>query len=509
MKRALLILASILLLIPVTVILALTIARDVPGGTYLPQPINSKFDSYAEVTWAEVDRLLPVMRLYGPDGTKLRGYLMVPFKKEALPLRGHGKDYVAEANGSIRFVQEEGLFGNRYPDIKDESDLNALKERSKDNLATDINGIQALKLVPVEPDAPELLRRQTDWHDARNRTQKIFQQLAQAKATPTWQTSFKGMLSLKLPGNYVLRYPEARSDAVAFKVWQRHGSDPKAHEMTLFATTNEDKYQRRKVAKNFFSNHPDHHSLGHDIHIAREPNGYYYIQAERDIDDTYILAKAETPDTRVAGDFIGIIKQLGTEELPLRSLAGEYIPAVDSDTGQKDYAGFVTFLGQRLTPLFNPDDDLFHGRSAPMASPDHPPRLDFFSFDQEGAVSIRIFLIRWDEANPPALQDVWPHAPAEDEYGKTVAAAGPALKLRINQQRKTCNSRYRLPIASLDDDLQLSLLFDVSSNSLPECQEAAAWFKQLDLAALRRAVPAIDNETVWRPFFQNASLKSR
>ncbi|WOD27197.1 hypothetical protein RYH70_14360 [Alloalcanivorax xenomutans] len=505
MKRILLVLASILLLIPITVVLALTITRDVPGGTYFPQPINSRFDSYAEVTWAEVDSLLPVMRLYGPDGTKLRGYLMVPFKKEALPLRGHGKDYVAETDGSVRFTQEEGLFGNSYPDIEDESDLDALKERSKDNLATDINGIQALKLVPVEPDNPELLRIQAEWRDARNRTQEVFQQLAQAKATPTWQTSFKGMLSLKLPGNYVLRYPEARSDAVAFKVWQRHGSDIKAHEMTLFATTNDDKYQRRKVAKNFFSIHPDHHNLGHDIHIALEANGYYYIQAERDIGDTYLHARAETSDIQVAGDFIGIIKQLGAEDLPMQLLSGEYIPSMDSTMMPKDYAEFVTFLEQRLDSFFNPDDDLFHVRSSRMTSPDHPWRLDVSSFDQQGAASIRIFLVRWESTNPPALRDIWLHASAEEEYGEVVATAGPALKLRINQRRRTCNSRYHLPIARINAHQELSLLFDVSSNSLPECQEAAAWFKQLDLAALKKAIPAISNETAWRPFFQNAS----
>ncbi|AFT71515.1 hypothetical protein B5T_03248 [Alloalcanivorax dieselolei B5] len=507
MKRILLVLASILLLIPITVVLALTITRDVPGGTYFPQPINSKFDSYAEVTWAEVDRLLPVMRLYGPDGTKLRSYLMVPFKKEALPLRGHGKEYVAETDGSVRFIQEEGLFGNSYPDIKDESDLDALKERSKDNLATDINGIQALKLVPVEPDNPELLRIQAEWRDARNRTQEVFQQLAQAKVTPTWQTSHEGMLSLKLPENYVLRYPEAASDAIAFKVWQRRGTDVKAHQMTLFATTNEDKYQRRKVAKNFFSIHPDHQNLGHDIHIAREANGYYFIQAERDIGDTYIHARAETPDTQVASDFIGIIKQLGTEDLSMQLLSGEYIPSMDSTMTPKDYAEFVGFLGQRLDPFFNPDADLFHGRSNRMTSPDHPWRLDFFSFDQEGAASIQIFLLRWESANPPALQDIWPHAPAEEEYGKTVATAGPALKLRINPRRSTCNSRYHLPITRINEHQELSLLFDVNSNSLPECQEAAAWFKQLDLAALKKAIPAINNETAWRPFFQNAALK--
>ena len=51
------------------------------------------------------------------------------------------------------------------------------------------------------------------------------------------------------------------------------------------------------------------------------------------------------------------------------------------------------------------------------------------------------------------------------------------------------------------------MLFDVGSNSLPECQEAAAWFKQLDLAALKKAIPAINNETAWRPFFQNAAFK--
>ena len=503
MKRILLFLLAFLLLIPVLAAGSLILFRDVPGGVYLPKPINSKIDSYSEVVWVELGPVLPVMRAYGPEGTRLRNMLLLPFGQKALALYGSDKDYIVAEDGTFYFVGPRLTGGNSYAEIGGDADEAVLIARSKDNIAARTDGIDELRLVPVAADDPELARRKAGWQAARDRNLSDFAKLERAEITPAWQTSMNdGMVSFELPRNHVTAVIENAGDAIALEILQRRGPDRNAetrigrnaHVMTIFATTDNAKYNRSGRAGGFGA-HPDIHTLDGGIHVRRKADGFYHIEAERRIGDSYILAKAETDDPAVAADAVGIIRRMGAEKLPLEPLTGGYIPTGPAGDGDALHEALRAQLAPAIAPAFDPGElGLLANRG--QTGTLRQPVIDAGWIAPAEGERIDWQLLRSDIFTPPDLS-------ASGGFTLLASAGDRDLQLRRDNRTGRCRVDYQFPIAAISGNADLVLRFETSSINLPACQDAAAFFARFDLAALNAAVPASADEAGWLPHYRD------
>lgn len=446
MKRCLLRLIAAFSAVGLLVIAGVQLLRDVPAGTY-----SLVAEDSAEVQgWAQVDRLMPVMRIYGPQGSAGPGYVLLPLLRIGIPLQWRAPvlRYEAQDAEQIRFRRDA--------------------PRSA-----------AVAMLPMRE--PQASQHRQAWQAQRDERAGELAAIAQSDVAPAWQTDvYDGAFSLRIPDGYVMRSVPSLSRHPVIRLVQR-GQAVDGESYLQFEAADEGRAasQATRAAQ---QRGTDAIKAGDSANLSRTAKGEYLVFADYRFGDLAIVARGITPDQGTAGDFVGVLNAIEAGAAPLALLSGEYIPAIGAADSLESHAWWDA-VADRLAPSLEPTSLLSRANFA-------QPRSMLLPDDQATATSRGI--------SASVVVGLLADANAFPETDMSIKAQNDVVRVSIDEGSGTCVVEFALALGPYAQQRDLALVIAARSSSLPDCQYAAQQFAALDIDDIQRQ-PAIAQAKVFAP----------
>lgn len=421
---------------------ATVLLRDIPAGTYDLTSTDATRSQDASKGWAQVESLLPIMHLYGPQGASGPTIVLIP---------------VIQKGVSLQWGWPTLSYGTTNSDAVEISF--AAPHASQ------------VELRPVSnADAAQI--RQT-WEAEHERLNRELATIAQADIMPAWQTPlFDGAFSLSIPDSYVLRAFPSNTAYPGVRMVPR-GDAIDGNTYLEFVATRGGSGNGAVNSATAESRHdPDAIQAGPNAMVTRTPEHIYRVFASYRFGDVEVIARGRTPDMESAEDFVGVLNAIEAGDAPLELLSGDYLPAVEP-VGADTVRIPTDYMADLLSTLLRPENLLSqYGFAQPQTVflPDAQGRED----SRGGPASVVIGLLPRGNRFPQT--DFTVKAEAEDR----------ALRVSIDEDNAACIVEFVLPIGEYSESDSLVLLLILQSSSLPDCQDAARFFAQLDPDDLRQ-----------------------